>query len=166
MGKSVVVLLPYIGGQDKVQGCDRTSPGQLVADLQPLCVLCGHGIHDADKRLIACEETVTARQQISFQPALTHMLTQHAIHDTAISCQLVIGRKQLAVPVAVLLLKYLIQTVRHALIRSEDTEVFAVLIEFEYITDITAKLDHILSLGLARLHRNAVLTEIRETKIF
>ena len=94
------------------------------------------------------------------------MLTQHAIHDTAISCQLVIGRKQLAVPVAVLLLKYLIQTVRHALIRSEDTEVFAVLIEFEYITDITAKLDHILSLGLARLHRNAVLTEIRETKIF
>ena len=94
------------------------------------------------------------------------MLTQHTVHDAAISCQLVIGRKQLAVPVAVLLLKYFIQTVRHALIRSEDAEVLAVLIELENITDIAAKLDHILGLGLARLHRNTVLAEIRKAQIF
>ena len=94
------------------------------------------------------------------------MLTQHTVHDAAISCQLVIGRKQLAVPVAVLLLKYFIQTVRHALIRSEDAEVLAILIELENITDIAAKLDHILGLGLARLHRNTVLAEIRKAQIF
>ena len=94
------------------------------------------------------------------------MLTQHTVHDAAISCQLVIGRKQLAVPVAVLLLKYFIQTVRHALIRSKDTEVLAVLIELKDITDIAAKFNHILSLGLARLNWNAILAEIRETQVF
>ena len=109
---------------------------------------------------------MTTGQQITFQPALAHMLAQHTVHDAAVSCQLVIGRKQLAVPITVLLFKYFIQTVGHALIRSEDTEVLAVLVQFEDIADVAAKLDHILSLGLARLHRNAVLTEIRETKVF
>ena len=109
---------------------------------------------------------MTTGQQVTFQPALAHMLTQHTIHDTAISCQLIIGRKQLAVPVAVLLLKYFVKTVGHALIRSKDTEVLAVLIELKDITDIAAKFNHILSLGLARLNWNAILAEIRETQVF
>ena len=65
MGKSVMILLPYIGCQDKVQGRDRLSPGELVRHLKPFCMLCCHGVNNTDKRLIACEETVTAGEKIS-----------------------------------------------------------------------------------------------------
>ena len=111
MCKSVMILLPYVGCQDEVKGSDRLSPGKLIADLQPFCMLSCHGINDTDKCLIACEETMTSGKQITFQPSLTHMLTKHTVHNTSISGQTIIIVNQLCVPVTVLSLEYTIQTV-------------------------------------------------------
>ena len=66
VGVAVVVLLPYVGGEDQVQAGDALPPGQLVADLEPLGVLCDHAVHHADKALVAGKEAVTAGQQIAF----------------------------------------------------------------------------------------------------
>ena len=166
VGKSVVVLLPYIGGQDKVQRCDRLSPGKLIADFQPFCMLCCHGIHDTDKRFVACKESMTSGQKISFQPSLAHMLAQHTVHDTAVSCQAVVGRQKLCVPVTVRRLKSTVQTVGHRLIRSENTEILALLVQTEDVTHISAQLDHILCFRFSGFHLDSVITEIRQTKIF
>src|SRR5699024_1611311 len=68
MSKSIVVMLPYIGGQDKVQRGDRLSPGKLVADFQPFCVLSCHRIYNTDKCFIPCKEAVASGEKISFQP--------------------------------------------------------------------------------------------------
>ena len=90
VGKSVVVLLPYIGSQDKVQGSDWLPPGKLVGNLQPFCMLRCHGVHNTDKCLIACKETMASGQQVAFQPALAHMLAEHAVHNAPIPCQAVV----------------------------------------------------------------------------
>ena len=90
VGEPVVVLLPYIGGQDKVQGSDWLPPGKLVCYLQPFCMLCRHGIHDTDKCFIACKKAMAASQQVAFQPAFAHMLAKHAVHDAAVPCQAVV----------------------------------------------------------------------------
>jgi hypothetical protein len=65
MGKSVVVLLPYVGGQDQVQGSDLLSPRKLVANLKPLSVLCAHGVYDTDECFVGCEEAVTTGQKVT-----------------------------------------------------------------------------------------------------
>ena len=70
MGEAVVVLLPYVGSQNIVQGGDVVPPGQLAAHLQPLGVLGEHGVHDADEGLIAVEEAVASGEQIALQEAL------------------------------------------------------------------------------------------------
>ena len=81
-----MVLLPYIGGQDKVQrDAIGLPPGQLVADLQPLACCAAMESTMRINASPACEETVTARLADILQTTLTYA-PQHAIHDTAISC--------------------------------------------------------------------------------
>lgn len=87
MREAVVVLLPDVGGKDIVQRGDILPPGQLIAGLEPLSVLGKHGVHDADERLIAVEETVASGEQIALQPALAHMLGEHGIHHAAVGIE-------------------------------------------------------------------------------
>lgn len=165
MRESIVVLLPYVGCQDQIQGGDGLSPRELIADLQPFCMLSRHGVNDSDKCLIACKESVTSGQQIAFQPSLAHVLAEHAVHNTSVSCQAFIAVIDHAVPVPVLLLKDLVKPVGHALIRSEYPEVPALLVQLEDIPDVAAQLNHILSLGLAGVYLNSILAEIRKAQI-
>ena len=165
MGKAVVVLLPHVGGEDEVQRGDGLPPGELVANLQPLGVLRGHGVHNADEGLVAGEEAVTAGEQVAFQPAFAHMLAEHAVHDAAVAGQGFVGIQQLGVPIPVLDLKHLVQAVGHALVRPKDTEVLVFLVELEDVADIAAQLDHVLSLGLAGVHFNAVLAEVGQAQV-
>ena len=65
MCEAVVVLLPYIGGKDQVQGSDLCSPGELAGNLQPLRMLRTHRVYDTDECFVGSEESVTAGQQIS-----------------------------------------------------------------------------------------------------
>jgi hypothetical protein len=61
MGKTVVILSPDMGCKQVVEGCDGSSPRNLVpGDLQPFRVLIEHRIHDVDKSLITGEKTVTS----------------------------------------------------------------------------------------------------------
>src|SRR4029434_3921877 len=43
------------------------------ADLQPLCVLVEHRVDDVDERLVAVEEPVPAREQVTLEPSLAHV---------------------------------------------------------------------------------------------
>ena len=166
MGKAVVILLPYVGSQNQVQGCNLLTPRQLVANLQPLCVLCCHRVDDADECFIACEEAMTTGQQVAFQPALAHMLGQHGIHDAAVLCEEFIGRQSLCIPIAVGCFKRSIQTVGSGLIRTKYAEVAAVLVELQDITDKLAHLDHVLTLGSARLTNwECIVAEVRQTQV-
>ena len=138
MGVAVVVLLPDIGGQDQIQRCNALPPRQLIADLEPLCVLCHHGVHHADEALVAGKEAVAAGEQIAFQPALAQVLGQHRVHDAAIMGKELINRDDGRVPVALGSLEALVQAVGHGLVRSEDAEVLCVGVQLEHITDVTA----------------------------
>lgn len=83
VAEAVVVLAPDMGTQEIVQRPDGPAPGDLVADLQPLGMLVEHGIDDVDERLVAREEAMAAGQEITFEPALALVFTEH-LHDASI----------------------------------------------------------------------------------
>ncbi len=62
MREAVVVLLPDVRRQKKIQRRDWPSPRQFLDDLQPFGVLAEHRINDSYECLVAVEETVTAGQ--------------------------------------------------------------------------------------------------------
>src|SRR5262249_45626961 len=74
MAESIVVLAPNMARQQVVQGSDGSPPWNMVADFQPFGVLIEHRVDDVDERLVAREETMSAGQEIPFQPALTLVL--------------------------------------------------------------------------------------------
>ncbi len=80
-------------------------------------MLGSHRVDNSDEGFIGIKEAMSACQQITFQPALTHMLGKHAIHDSAISGQMLIRRQHLCLPRTILCLKGMVQTVGHTLIR-------------------------------------------------
>ena len=51
--------------------------------LQPFGVLAEHRVDDADERLIAVEQPVPSGEQISFQPTLALMLTEHRVQHAS-----------------------------------------------------------------------------------
>ena len=53
MCESVVVLLPDMGGKQKIQGCYFSSPRQFIGYFQPFGVLAEHRVNDANESLIA-----------------------------------------------------------------------------------------------------------------
>ena len=166
MGEAIVILLPYVGGQDQVQGSNALAPGQLAANLQPLSMLCNHGVHHADEALVGSKEAVTTGQQVAFQPAFAHMLGQHGVHDAAVVCQEFIARDDGGVPITLGSFEALVQTVGHGLVRSKDAEVFSISIQLEHVADVTAQLDHILLLDRAgERDIHCILLEIGGTQV-
>ena len=87
VGEAVVVLLPYIGGQNQVERGDALPPGQLVAHLQPLGMLRDHRINHADKAFVRGKEAVAAGQQVAFKPAFAQVLGKHRVHNAAVAGQ-------------------------------------------------------------------------------
>ena len=65
------------------------------SNLQPFGMLIEHRIDDVDERFVAGEKTVAAGEQITFEPALTHVLAQH-FHDPAVGRFVLIGRPRSA----------------------------------------------------------------------
>ena len=84
MGEAIMVLLPDMRRQEVVQGRDLAPPRQFERDLQPFRVLAEHRVDDADERLIAVEEAMSARQQIAFEPSLALMLAEHGVQHAAL----------------------------------------------------------------------------------
>ena len=81
-----MVLPPDMGCQQVVQRSDRLAPGNVAADLEPFRVLIEHGIDDMDERLVAGEQAVASREQLSLEPAFAHVLAQH-FHDAAVDAE-------------------------------------------------------------------------------
>ena len=94
------------------------------------------------------------------------MLTQVRVHDTSIVCKFIIIIVFFSHEVTVCSFKCMIQTVRHRLVRSENTEVLCLFVQFEDITYKCTKFDHILFFNSARFwYIYTILTEVWETKI-
>ncbi len=74
MGEAIVILTPYMGTQQVVEGCDLDAPRQSRRHLQPFRVLVEHGIDDMNEGLVAIEEAVPPGQQVSFEPPFALML--------------------------------------------------------------------------------------------
>ena len=91
MGKTVVVLPPYVRGQQIVERCDRPPPRDPPRCLQPLGVLVEHRVDDVDEGFVAIEEAVTPGQQIALEPSLAKMLAQH-LHDPPVGPQVIVAR--------------------------------------------------------------------------
>ena len=150
MGEAVVVLLPYVGSQDIVQGGDIVPPGQLAAHLQPLGVLGEHGVHNADEGLIAVEEAVASGEQIALQEALAEVLGEHGVHDPAVGVQMVVDARDLLVQEAAASdLKHRLQAVGGRFVRGKDPEVPGVHVQLHHVPDIGAQNVHILGLHAA-----------------
>ncbi|MPM37374.1 hypothetical protein SDC9_83985 [bioreactor metagenome] len=144
MGKAVVILLPHVGGKDIVEGRDIVPPGQLVADFQPLGVLGKHGVHDADKGLVAVEEAVAAGKEVALQPALAHVLRKHGVHHPAVRVKKFVGLLGGGVPAAAGNLKDGAKPVGHGLVRPEYTKIPGFQIQLEDVPHKAAQHQHIL----------------------
>ena len=158
VGEAVVILLPHVGGQHVVQGGDVLPPGELPGHLEPFGVLAHHGVHDADESLVAVEKAVPPGEQVSLQPALAHVLGEHAVHNAPVGGQTLVGGAQLGVPAAVAGFKGSGELVAQGLVGGEDAEVAGLLVELEHVPDILAQLRHVLRHRLAgggHLHRVA-----------
>ncbi len=57
-------------------------------------MLIEHGVHNVDEGFVAGEKPVTPGEQITFEPALTHVLTEH-FHHPAIFGKVFVGWKRL-----------------------------------------------------------------------
>ena len=71
--EAVMILAPNVRGQQIIQRRDRSAPGKVASDFQPLGMLIEHRVDNVDERLIAGKETVAAGEQIAFEPALAHV---------------------------------------------------------------------------------------------
>ena len=120
--ETVVILTPDVRGQEIVQRRDRSAPGQVRRDLQPLGVLIEHGIHDVDECLVAVEESMPTGEQVALEPALTLVLTEHLHHAAAGSEKLVVRHRR-GVPLAIGRFEHRLQSIREGFIRAEDPEI-------------------------------------------
>ena len=166
MREAVVILLPDVGGEDVVERRDLLTPGELVADLEPLCVLREHGVNYADERLIAVEEAVAAGEQVALEHTLAHVLGEHGVHDSAVGGEMIVGVVGFAVPDTVGFLKYRVQSVGVRLVGAEGAEVALLVVELVDIAHEVAEYGHILrpdAAGEGNIH--AVLAEVGHAQI-
>jgi hypothetical protein len=71
--EAIVVLSPYSRCEENVERRDLLPPFDLKTFLDPLAMLIDHRVDDVDERLVAIEETVSARKDVAFEPALMHV---------------------------------------------------------------------------------------------
>ena len=89
MAETVVVLTPDVRAEEIIERRDRPPPGDVARHLEPFRMLIEHRVHDMNEAFVAGEKTVTSGEQITFQPALAHVLTQD-FHDTPVWRQVLI----------------------------------------------------------------------------
>ena len=132
MGKTIMGLLPDVGGEQIIERGDFSPPRQFGGDLQPLGVLVEHRIDDVDKGLIAVEQPVSTGEQISFEPSFALMLAEH-LHDPAFGCEKFIVVLGPGLPLPIGDLKNGVQAVGKRLVGAEDPEIPLLFIEFDHI---------------------------------
>ncbi len=92
-----MVLTPDVRRQQVVERCDRRTPANALAGLQPLGVLVEHRIDDVHEGFVRREQTVASGQQVAFEPALAGGFAQD-LHRAPVRRQVIVGGKPLGHP--------------------------------------------------------------------
>jgi hypothetical protein len=82
--KTVVILPPHRRSDEQVQRGNVLTPGQVVANGQPLGELVEHRVNDVDEGFVRGDEPVAPREQIAFEHPFHRVLTEH-LHDSSIA---------------------------------------------------------------------------------
>ena len=99
--------------------------------LKPLCVLVDHGVHNVHERLVAGPDTITAGQHVAFEQTFALMLGK-LFDDVAYGRDVLVIFKVIVKSTKPLLVRYLergLQAVGCRLVRTENSEVGAVLVD-------------------------------------
>ena len=121
-------------------------------------------IDDVDERLVAVEETVSARKQVALEPPLAEVLAQH-FHDPARRGDVVVGGQDLAVEGAVRDLEHGAQPVGGGLVRAEEAE--RLLVSRDHVPQEKHAKDA-RGLGARRagpLHGHGIVAEVRQREV-
>src|SRR5204862_3385575 len=111
---------PDMAGEQVIERRDWAPPRQRARDLQPLRVLVEHRIDNVGECLVGVEETVTAGEQIAFEPALTLVLAEHLEHSSVRREPLVSG-ESLRLPLSVGRGKDRVEAIRDRFIGTEES---------------------------------------------
>src|SRR6516162_1398175 len=98
-------------------------------------MLVKHRIHNADKGLIAREQTVAPREQIAFKPTLAKVFAEH-FHDAAMPREMDVVGLDLLHPYAIGCLEDVVQTIGGGLVRSHQTEIATFRIQANDVAQI------------------------------
>ena len=130
-----MILAPDVRGEEVVERRNRPAPRDRARGLQPLGVLVEHRVDDVDECLVAVEQPVPAGQQIALEPALAEVLAQD-LHHAAVGRQVVVPGLDLGAPRPVGHLEHVGQAIGGGLVRSEEPEVPAALVEPEHVAQV------------------------------
>ncbi len=137
-----------------------------MGHLQPLGMLVEHRIDNMNERLVTREEAMTSGEQITFQPTLAHVLTQH-LHYAAIRRQVLVHRQERLHPLLICNLINRIQSVGRGLIWTEHAKILVLLVLFHHVAQEVAKHTRGFGkLGSGLRHREAVVAELWHREIF
>jgi len=132
---------------------------------QPLGVLVEHGVHDVDEGLIAREQAVAAGEQVALQPALAGMLAEN-LHDATRAGEVHVIVLQPRRPLASGHLKDRGEAVGGGLVRAEEAEVAAVIVQRHDVAQEVAQNLGRLARRLARRgHRQGVGAEVGQAQV-
>src|SRR6476620_9557330 len=118
MGEAVVILPPDMRREQIIQRRDRLAPRDGSGRLQPFRMLIEHRVDDMDECLVAREKSVTAGEQVSFEPALAEMLAQD-FHHATVDAEVYVDVFNTRHPRLPTSLVDRVETVRGGLIRTE-----------------------------------------------
>src|ERR1700730_10810190 len=82
VAETVMVLPPNVRRQQVVERRDTLPPGDIPRYLKPFRVLIEHGIDDVNESFVAGEKTMASGQQVTLEPPLAQMFTQHFHHPS------------------------------------------------------------------------------------
>ena len=156
----IVILPPDMRTEQVIERRDGPPPRNVIADLQPFRVLVEHRIDDVNERLVAGEEPMAPREQITFEPSLALVLAQH-LHHAAVRRQMVVVGKLLGHPRPVRHFKRVLPAVRVVFVGAEQAEVLALHVQLHHVAQEPAHRTRSLGVGGAGLlHVDGVFAEV------
>src|SRR6516162_5174026 len=108
--EAVVILPPDMRTEQVVERGYRAAPGDVAGHFQPFGVLVEHRVNDVYEGLVAAEEAVPARQQVTFEPALALMFGQY-FQNTTVRRKMIVFRENLRDITAICDLQYILPAV-------------------------------------------------------
>src|SRR6202047_201739 len=95
-------------------------------------MLIEHRIDDVDEGLVAGEQAMASREQVSFEPAFAQMLAQH-LHNAALDVEINIDLFNISHPFLAGDFVDGLQSVRRGLVRAKEPEIMFVEIELHHV---------------------------------